>query len=59
MRIVVCVKQTAADDLNPYDACAYEAVLQIPDGEVTLLSIGPDMRKCYPMKAGWYYRKKC
>jgi electron transfer flavoprotein alpha/beta subunit len=43
MRIVVCVKQTAAGDLNPFDACAYEAVLQIPDGEVILLSTGPDM----------------
>jgi len=42
MRIVVCVKQTAAGDLNPFDACAYEAALQIPDGEVILLSMGPD-----------------
>lgn len=41
MRIVVCVKQTAAGDLNPFDACAYEAALQIPGGEVILLSMGP------------------
>ena len=42
MRIVVCVKQAAAGELNPFDACAYEAALQIPDSEVLLLSMGPD-----------------
>ena len=42
MRIVVCVKQTVAGELNPFDACAYEAALQIPDSEVILLSMGPD-----------------
>lgn len=42
MRIVVCVKQTAAGELNPFDACAYEAALQIPGGEVILLSMGPE-----------------
>ena len=42
MRIVVCVKQTAAGELNPFDACAYEAALQISDSEVILLSMGPD-----------------
>lgn len=42
MRIVVCVKQTASGELNPFDACAYEAALQIPDSEVILLSMGPD-----------------
>lgn len=42
MRIVVCVKQTAAGELNPFDACAYEAALQIPDSEVILLSMGPE-----------------
>lgn len=42
MRIVVCVKQTAAGELNPFDACAYEAALQIPDSEVILLSMEPD-----------------
>ena len=41
MRIVVCVKQTAAGELNPFDACAYEAALRIPGAEVTLLSMGP------------------
>ncbi|MCM1188176.1 MAG: FAD-binding protein [bacterium] len=42
MRIVVCVKRTAAGELNPFDACAYEAALRIPDGEVILLSMGPE-----------------
>ena len=42
MRIVVCVKQTAAGELNPFDACAYETALQIPVSEVILLSMGPD-----------------
>ncbi|MBO5347018.1 MAG: FAD-binding protein [Lachnospiraceae bacterium] len=42
MKIVVCVKQSAAGELNPFDACAYEAALQIPDSEVILLSMGPD-----------------
>lgn len=42
MKIVVCVKQTAGGDLNPFDACAYEAALQIKDAEVILLSMGPE-----------------
>ena len=41
MRIVVCVKRTSGGELNPFDACAYEAALQIPDSEVILLSMGP------------------
>ncbi len=42
MKIVVCVKQSAAGELNPFDACAYEAVLRIPDAQVMLLSMGPE-----------------
>lgn len=42
MKIVVCVKQTASGELNPFDACAYEAALQIPGAEVALLSMGPE-----------------
>ena len=45
MRIVVCVKQTVAGDINPFDACAYEAALQIPNSEVILLSMGPEKSK--------------
>ncbi len=41
MKIVVCVRQSAAGELNPFDACAYEAALSIPGAEVTLLSMGP------------------
>ena len=42
MKIVVCVKQTAGGELNPFDACAYETALQIKDAEVILLSMGPE-----------------
>ncbi len=45
MKIVVCVKQTVAGELNPFDACAYEAALQIPNAEVMLLSMGPEKSK--------------
>lgn len=42
MRILVCVKQTAAGELNPFDACAYETALRLPGAEVLLLSMGPE-----------------
>lgn len=42
MRIVVCIKQTTSGELNPFDACAYEAALQIPEAEVFLVSMGPE-----------------
>lgn len=45
MKIVVCVKQTANGELNPFDACAYELALQIPGAEVILLSMGPEKTK--------------
>ena len=45
MKIVVCVKQTVQGEINPFDACAYEAALQIPDAEVILLSMGPEKSK--------------
>ena len=45
MKIVVCVKQTVQGDLNPFDACAYEAALQIAGAEVVLLSMGPEKTK--------------
>lgn len=50
MRIVVCVKQTAQGDINPFDACAYEAALQIPNAEVILLSMGPEKSKEFLLK---------
>ena len=41
MKIIVCVKQTASGELNPFDASAYEAALQVKGAEVILLSMGP------------------
>lgn len=40
MKILVCVKQVASGELNPFDACALETALRIPDSEITLLSMG-------------------
>ncbi len=40
MKIVVCVKQVASGELNPFDACALECALRIPNAEITLLSMG-------------------
>lgn len=45
MKILVCVKQTVSGEMNPFDACAYEAALQIPNAEVVLLSMGPEKSK--------------
>ena len=45
MKVVVCVKQTVSGEINPFDACAYEAALQIPNAEVFLLSMGPEKSK--------------
>ena len=41
MRIVVCVRQGLDGEINPFDACAYEAALEIKGAEITLLSMGP------------------
>lgn len=43
MRILVCVKQSAGGELNPFDACAYEPALRIKsdEDEVILLSMAP------------------
>ncbi len=41
MRIVVCVRKLQSGELNPFDACAYEAALTIKGAEVILLSMGP------------------
>ena len=43
MKILVCVKQSAGGELNPFDASAYEAALRIkgPADEVNLLSMAP------------------
>ncbi len=41
VKIVVCVKQNADGELNPFDACAYEEALRINGAEVALLSMAP------------------
>lgn len=41
MKIVVCIRQGLDGDISPFDACAYEEALRIPNAEVTLLSMGP------------------
>ncbi len=41
MKIVVCVRRLQNGELNPFDACAYEAALRIRGSEVILLSMGP------------------
>jgi len=40
MKIVVCLRRGLDGELGPFDAAAYEAALRIPEGEVTLLSMG-------------------
>lgn len=41
MKIVVCVRRGLDGEINPFDACAYEAALRIPEAQITLLSMGP------------------
>ena len=41
MKIVVCVRKSVSGDINPFDACAYEAALKIKGAEVILLSMAP------------------
>ena len=42
MKIVVCIRQSADGEINPFDASAYETALRIKDAEVTILSMGPE-----------------
>ena len=41
MKILVCIRQGLDGEINPFDACAYEAALQINGAEVTIISMGP------------------
>ncbi len=41
MKVVVCIRRLQNGELNPFDACAYEAALRLHGAEVTLLSMGP------------------
>ena len=45
MRIVVCVRQGLDGEINPFDACAYEAALRVAGAEVILLSMAPACAK--------------
>ncbi len=45
MRVVVCVRQGLDGEINPFDASAYECALQIPDAEITILSMGVEKTK--------------
>lgn len=41
MKILVCIRQGLDGEINPFDACAYEAALQVSGAEVTIISMGP------------------
>lgn len=45
MNIVVCIRQGLDGEISPFDACAYEQALRIPNAAVTLLSMGPPSAK--------------
>lgn len=42
MKVVVCIRQSADGEINPFDASAYETALRIKGAEITLLSMGPE-----------------
>ena len=42
MKVVVCIRQSADGEINPFDASAYETALRIRGAEITLLSMGPE-----------------
>ena len=41
MKILVCIRQGLDGEINPFDACAYEAALQIKDAQINIISMGP------------------
>ena len=45
MKILVCIRQGLDGEINPFDACAYEAALSIDGAEVTIISMGPESAK--------------
>lgn len=40
MKVAVCVKFPCGE-INPFDACALEAALSLPDADITLVSMSP------------------
>ncbi len=45
MKIVVCIRRGLDGEINPFDACAYEEALKIPNAEIILLSMAPEKDK--------------
>ena len=50
MKILVCIRQGLDGEINPFDACAYEAALQIKGAEVTIMSMGPQNAKDFLLR---------
>lgn len=50
MRMVVCVRQGRDGEINPFDASAYEAALQVRGAEITLVSMGPPSVKDFLLR---------
>ena len=42
MKVVVCIRQSADGEINPFDASAYETALRIKGAEIAILSMGPE-----------------
>ncbi len=40
MKIIVCIRQGRDGEINPFDACALEEALKIPDAQVIMISMG-------------------
>ena len=45
MKILVCIRRGLDGEINPFDACAYEAALRVAGAEVTIISMGPQSTK--------------
>ena len=50
MKILVCIRQGLDGEINPFDACAYEAALQIKGAEVVIISMGPMTAKDFLLR---------
>ncbi len=50
MKILVCIRQGLDGEINPFDACAYEAALHIKGAEVTIISMGPPSAKDFLLR---------
>ena len=50
MKILVCIRQGLDGEINPFDACAYEAALHIKGAEVTVISMGPQNAKDFLLR---------